>query len=138
MRMIVRHHQNAQIHHIDNPHLDAGNILLQKPRCGTGLNGRNVACASEYDIWFFAPVVGRKLPDRCASRAMFEGLVHVQPLKLRLLAAGNDVDVVAAPQAVVENAQQAIAVRRVIDADGFTPARQSIVYKSGCLMAETL
>jgi len=35
---------------------------------------------------------------------MFESFVHVQPLKLRLLSAGNDVDVVAAPQAMVEDA----------------------------------
>jgi hypothetical protein len=36
---------------------------------------------------------------------MFESLVHVQPLKLRLLAASDDVDVVAASQAMVEDAQ---------------------------------
>src|ERR1035441_6660696 len=30
MRMIVRHHQSGQVHHIDNSHLDARNILLQK------------------------------------------------------------------------------------------------------------
>jgi hypothetical protein len=38
---------------------------------------------------------------------MFES-VHAQPLKLRLLSASNDFDVVAAPQAMVEDAQQAI------------------------------
>ena len=69
---------------------------------------------------------------------MLESFVHVQPLQLRLLAAGHDVDVVAAPQAMVENAQQAVAVRRIVDTDRFAPARQCIVDKSRRLMAETI
>src|ERR1019366_2451074 len=35
-------------------------------------------------------------------------------------------------------AQQTVAVRRIVDSDGFTPARQRIVYKSSRLMAETV
>ena len=31
MRMVIRHHQNTKVHYIDDPYLDAGNILLQKP-----------------------------------------------------------------------------------------------------------
>ena len=69
---------------------------------------------------------------------MFERLIHVQPLKLRLLAASHDVDVVATAQAMVENAEQTIAVRRIIDPDGFTPARQRIIDESRRLMAETV
>jgi hypothetical protein len=69
---------------------------------------------------------------------MFEGLVHVQPLKLWLLSASNNVDVVAAPQTMVEDTQQAVAIRGIVHADGFAPARQRVVYKSGCLMAETV
>jgi hypothetical protein len=37
-----------------------------------------------------------------APRAMLKSLVHVQPLKLRLLAAGDDIHVIAAAQAMVE------------------------------------
>ena len=69
---------------------------------------------------------------------MFEGLVHVQPLKLRLLTARDNVDVVTAPQAVVEDTQKTITVRMVINPDGFTPAGQCIVHISGRLMAETV
>src|ERR1700677_426231 len=104
MWMIIRTHQNAQVHHIDNPHLDAGNILLQKPRGGAGFDGWHVACTRQYDVRFSTSVVGGKLPSGGTSRAVFESFVHVQPLKLRLLSAGNDVDVVAASQAMVENA----------------------------------
>ncbi len=45
MRMVVRHHQNTQIHYIDNPYLDARNILLQKPRGCAYLDGGDIACA---------------------------------------------------------------------------------------------
>jgi len=31
MRMLVGHHENTQIHDIDHPDLDAGNIFLQQP-----------------------------------------------------------------------------------------------------------
>ena len=31
VRMIVGHHQRAQIDHIDDPHLDPGHVLLQEP-----------------------------------------------------------------------------------------------------------
>jgi hypothetical protein len=44
---------------------------------------------------------------------MFESFIHVQPLKLRLLAARDDIDLVAAAQAVVEDTQKAIAVGRI-------------------------
>src|ERR1700691_1463969 len=104
MRMIIRAHQNAQIHYIDNPYLDAGDILLQKPRGRARLDGGNISRAGQYNVRFSTSVVGGKFPSRCPSRAMFESFVHVQPLKLRLFSARNDVDVVAAPQAVVENA----------------------------------
>ena len=69
---------------------------------------------------------------------MLQSLVHVQPLELRLLAAGDDVHVIAAAQAMVEDAEQAVGVRRIVHADDFTSARQGIVYISGCLVAESI
>ena len=45
---------------------------------------------------------------------MFESLVHLQPLELRLFAAGDDIHAVAASQAMVEDAQQAVGVRWII------------------------
>ena len=69
---------------------------------------------------------------------MFKSLVHGQPLKLRLLATGDNVDVVATPHAVVEDTQQAIAVRRIVHPDRFAPACQRIVDESGRLMAEAV
>ena len=69
---------------------------------------------------------------------MFEGLVHVQPLKLRLLTAGDDIDVVAAAQTMVEDAQEAVPVGRVVHANRRASARQRIVDEARRLMAKAI
>src|SRR5580698_8978110 len=69
---------------------------------------------------------------------MLKSLVHVQPLQLWLLAGGDDIDVIASPQTMIEDTQETVAVRRIVHADDFTPARQSIVDKACCLMAESI
>jgi hypothetical protein len=69
---------------------------------------------------------------------MLESLIHVQPLKLRLFAAGDDIHVIAAAQAMVEDAEQAVGVRWIVHADHFAPARQRIVHVPGCLVAEAI
>ncbi len=136
MRMIVRADQSHQIHHIDDPHLDAGNTLLQEPRGRAYFDRWHIAGTSAHHVRLLTAVVGCKLPHRRTSRAMFERFVHVQPLKLRLFTAGYDVDVVSAPQTMVKDIQQTIAIRWIVHTDGFTPARQRVVDKSGRLMAE--
>ena len=50
---------------------------------------------------------------------MLDGLIHREPLRRRLLAGDNDVDVVAAAQAVIGHRQQAVGIRRQVDADDF-------------------
>src|ERR1039458_4292502 len=69
---------------------------------------------------------------------MLERLVHLQPLELRLLSAGHDIDVVAAAEAVIEEAQQAVTVRRIVDADGIASACQCVVHKAGGLVTKTI
>ena len=50
-------------------------------------------------------VVAGPFPDADAGGAVLDGLVHRQPLRGRLLAGDDDVDVVAAAQAVVGDAR---------------------------------
>ena len=49
--------------------------------------------------------------------AVLDGLVHRQPLRRGLLAGDDDVDVVAAAEAVVGDREQAVRVGRQVDAD---------------------
>src|SRR5438270_9394655 len=56
-----------------------------------------------------------QIPSPCF--AVLDRLIHRQPLRGRLLARNDDIDVVAAAQAVVGDRQQAIGVGRQIDSD---------------------
>ena len=69
---------------------------------------------------------------------MFDGLVHREPLRRGLLAGDNDVDVVAAAQAVIGHRQQAIGIRRQIDADDLRLLVDDMVNEPRILMAKTI
>ena len=62
---------------------------------------------------------------------MFSRVLHIQPLKFGLFAARNDVYIVTAAEAMIDDAQQAIAIRRIINANYFAPARQSVIDEPG-------
>jgi hypothetical protein len=50
---------------------------------------------------------------------VLESLIHVQPLKLRLFTAGDNIHVIAAAQAMIEDAEE--AVRAGVKMDHVTP-----------------
>ena len=64
--------------------------------------------------------------------------VHGQPLRSRLLARDDDVDVVAAAQAMVGNRQQAVGVRRQIDADDLGFLVDDVVDEARVLVGEAV
>src|SRR5215472_10213767 len=61
-------------------------------------------------------VITRPFPDPEPGGTVLDRLVHREPLGRRLLAGDDDVDVVAAPEAVVGDRKQAVRVGRKIDA----------------------
>ena len=69
---------------------------------------------------------------------MLDRLVHRQPLRRRLLAGHDDVDVVAAAQAVVGDRKQAVGVGRQIDADDFRLLVHDVVDEARILVAEAV
>ena len=64
--------------------------------------------------------------------------VHRQPLQRRLLAGDDDVDVVAAAQAVIGDREQAVGVGRQIDADDLGLLVDDVIDEAGILMAEAV
>jgi len=70
---------------------------------GQGLQGRHVTAAGHHDIGLAAPVVAGPLPDAESSFAMLDGFIHDQPLRSRLFARDDNVDVIPAPQAVISH-----------------------------------
>ena len=69
---------------------------------------------------------------------MRQRFVERQPLQLRLLSAGDHVDVIPAAQAVIEHVQQAVGIRRIVDANHFAAPLQRVVHKSRRLVAEAI
>jgi hypothetical protein len=65
-------------------------------------------------------------------------LVHGQPLRRWLLAGDDEIDVIAAAQAVVGDRQQAVGVGRQIDADHFRLLIHNMVDEPRILMAEAV
>ena len=105
---------------------------------GQGLQGRHVTAAGHHDIGLAAPVVAGPLPDAEASLAVLDRVVHRQPLRCRLLAGDDDVDVVPAAQAVIGDRQQAVGVRRQVDADDLGLLVGNVVDEPRVLMAKAV
>ena len=92
-------------------HLEFGRNLA-KPACRSyGLKGRDVASAAQDDVGFLTfGYVGCPLPDRGTEREVLDGSLHAEPLELRLLVYGNEVDVVAASETVVGAGEERVGV----------------------------
>ena len=69
---------------------------------------------------------------------MSERFIEREPLELGLLSAGDDVDVIAAAQAVIDNVEQAIGIGRIVNAGDFAAALQRVVHEARGLVAETV
>ena len=98
----------------------------------------NVAAAGHDDVGLAAVVVAGEVPDAEADGAMANGFVHGQPLRLRLLAGDDHVDVVAAAQAMVGDREQGVGVGRQIDADHLGLLVHHMVDEARVLMAEAV
>ena len=83
-------------------------------------------------------VVARPLPDANALGAVDDGLLHGEPLRQRVLASHDDVDVVPSAQAMVEHRQQAIGVRRQIDPNDIRLLVDHVIEEAGVLMGEAV
>ena len=136
--MLARRLQLHQIDDIDHPHLQVGRVLSQEVDGGQRLQRRYVPAASHHHVGFSATVIAGPLPDSEPGLAMLDRLVHRQPLRRRLLAGNDDVDVVPAAQAVIGDRQQAVGVGRQVDADDLGLLVDDVIDKSGILMAEAV
>ena len=67
-----------------------------------------------------------------------DGGVHVEPVRRGLFAGDDQIDVVAAAQAVIGDREQAVGVRREIDADDFGFLVGDVIDEAGVLMREAV
>src|SRR6202030_1891578 len=78
------------------------------------------------------------IPDADACGAVFDGLVHSQPNRGWLLARDDDIHVVAATEAMVSNAKEAVGVRREVDADDLGLFVDNMVDEPRILVTEAI
>ena len=108
--------QLHQIDDVDHPDFQVGQMLAQDGDGSERLQRGHVATAGHDHVGLDALVVAGPLPDADALGAMLDGGVHRQPLRRRVFARDHDIDVMAAAQAMVHHRQQAVGIRRQIDA----------------------
>ena len=79
----------------------SGSVPAKQVHGGERLQRWHVAAAGHHDVGLVAPVVAGPFPNPDTGGAVLDRLIHGQPLRRRLLAGHDDIDVVAAAQAMV-------------------------------------
>ena len=138
VRMFALRLELHQVDHVDHADLQVREMLPQQIDGGQGFQRRHIAAAGHDDIRLAALVVAGPVPDADAGGAMLDGGVHVEPLRRGLFAGDDDVDVVAAAQAVVGHREQRVGIGRQIDADDFGLLVDDVIDEAGVLMAEAV
>ena len=113
-------------------------MLAQHVHRGERLERRHVSRAGHHDVGLASLVVARPPPDSEPRGAVFDGRVHIEPLRGRLLARDDHVDVMAAAQAVIGDGQQRIRIGRQVDANHVGLLVDHVIDETGVLMAEAV
>ena len=116
VRMLGLRLQLHQVDDVDHADLQLGQMLAQDGNGGQRLQRGHVAAAGHDHVRLDVLVVAGPLPDADAFGAVLDGGIHRQPLRRRMFAGDHDIDVVPAAQAVVHHRQQAVGIRRQINA----------------------
>ena len=69
---------------------------------------------------------------------MDDSFLHGQPLRQRVLARHDDIDVVPSAQAMVEHRQEAVGVRRQIDPNDVRLLVDHVIEEAGVLVGEAI
>lgn len=126
--------QLHQVHDVDDADLQLRHGIAQNCDGGQGLQRRGIAAASHDNVWLLSGVAGRPIPDANTLGAVLDGLFHRQPLGARVLGRDQHVHIVAAADAVVKAAQQAVGVRRQVQAHDIGLFVGDMVQKAGVLV----
>ena len=130
--------QFHQVDDVDHADLQLGQVLAEDRDGAQDLQGRGVSAAGHDDVGLGALVVAGPVPDADPLGAVHGGGFHGQPLGHGAFPGDDDVDVVAAAQAVVEDRQQAVRVGRQVDADDAGFLVDDVVEEAGVLVGEAV
>ena len=138
VRMFLLWLQGHQIDDVDNSDPKLRRVLAQQIDGSEGLQGRHIATTGHDYVRLSALIVTGPLPDTNAGRAVFDRLIHGEPLRRRLFPDDDHVDIVPAAQAVVCDAQQAVGIGRQINANDLCFLVDRVVDETGVLVRETI
>ena len=139
VRVLGRRLQAHQVHHVDDPDPQVGELLAEDAGGGEHLQRGYVPGAGHDHVGLLAVVVvAGPLPDPGAPGAVQDRGLHVQPVRIGLLARHDHVHVVAAAQAVVGDGQQRVGVRRQVDPDHLGLLVHHVVDEARVLVAEAV
>jgi hypothetical protein len=136
MFILGRHAE--QIVHVDKADFKVREMRSEQGRGRQSLFGGNVATAYHHHVRLDSLIVARPFPDPQALGAMLDGGVHVQVLQVILLVADDDINIVMAAQAVIGGGQQAVDIRRQVDASDMGILVHHHVQESGILVGEAV
>ena len=138
VRMVSVGDEFEQVDHVDEANLDVGEVLAQQRSCGERFLGHHIAARGHDHVGLSAVVVGSPIPDTNALGAVCDGIFHAQELKVVLLVSYYDVDVVCRAEAVVHGAQQAVGIRRQVNADNLGRLVHNDGEEARILVSETI
>ena len=138
VRVLLLALETHQVNDVDNADAQFGERAAQDGDGGQSLKRRRVAAAGHDDVRLLTLVGGCPLPDADALSAVLYGLLHSQPLWTRMFGGDDDVHVVAGADAVVKAAQQAVCIRRQVQADNVGLLVGDVVEEAGVLMREAV
>ena len=130
--------QAHQVDDVDHAHAQLRQVLAQQRRGGDRLERGDVAGTGQHHVGLLAVGGARPLPDPEPARAVRDRLVDREVVERRLLAGHDHVDVVARAQAVVGHRQQAVGVRREVDADDLGLLVDDVVDEPRVLVGEAV
>ena len=136
--MLARRLQAHEVDDVHDAHPEVREASPQHAHGGQRLERRNVAGAGHDDVGILVALAGCPVPHAEPARAVVGSRLDRQPGGRRLLAGHDDVDVVAAAQAVIGDGEQGVRVGRQVDADHLGLLVHHVVDEAGILMRETV
>jgi len=138
VRMFAGGLQFEEVDDIDHTDFQVGQMFAHDGNSGERFQRGHVATAGHDHIGFAAVVIACPIPDADACGAVFDRFVHRQPLRCLIFTGDHDVDVVAAAQTMIPDREQAVGIRRQIDAHDGGFFVHDVIDEARVLMRETV
>src|SRR3989344_839360 len=138
MRMFFLWLERHQIHDVDDANFQSGRELSQYLYRCERLQCWHIPGACHDDVGLFMVIVAREVPDTDPRCAVFDSVLHGEPLQCRLFSGNDDIDVVAATKAVVGDGEEGICIRWQIDADDFGLLVYDVINESWILVGKAI